>query len=64
MADFVLVVGVLASAFVAMCLISAVVENFGSILKFIDAVIQVIAERILSDCGRNFKRCVRGCKKR
>lgn len=64
MADFALTVGILASVFVTMCLISVVVENFWSILKFVYAAIQVIAERFSYACRRNFKRCNRGCKKR
>lgn len=64
MVGFALTVGILASVFVAMCLISAVVENFESILKFVNAVIQVIAERFLSSCGQNFKLRNRRYKKR
>ena len=55
MAGFVLIVGILASVFVTMCLISYVVENFGSICRFVKAVVEVIGERIFKAFTAIFK---------
>lgn len=55
MVDFALTVGILASVFVTMCFISAVVENFGSICRFVKAVVEVIVEYIFDEQTKFFK---------
>ena len=55
MGDFLITMGIIATIFLGMIVITSVVENFGSICRFVKAVVEVIGERIFKAFTAIFK---------
>lgn len=51
-----IIIGIIASIFTAMCLIAAIVENFGTICHLIKAVVEVTGEYIFKAQTKYYKR--------
>ena len=52
----IIIMGILDIIFLAMFLITAIIENFGAICRFVKAVIEVIGERIFNAQTKYYKR--------
>ena len=59
-----IILGIISAIFTVMCLVTAIVENFGAICRFIKAVIEVIGEYIFKAQTKYYKWKLRKQRKR
>ena len=64
MGDFLITMGIIATIFLGMIIITSIVENFGSICRFVKAVVEVIGEYIFKAQTAFFKAMQRKRSKR
>lgn len=55
MGNFLITMGIIATIFLVMIVITSIVENFGSICRFVKAVVEVIGEYIFKAQTAYFK---------
>ena len=51
-----IIIGIVSMFFTVACLFAAIIENFGTICRFIKAVVEVIGERIFKAQTKYYKR--------